>query len=95
MPIAHFDVGRSKPMATPQQCAHPACECSTRGNERYCSKSCENAAAQGREACECGHTDCAEKSGERSIEGNQGEGNREADRRYREGATEFTRREKM
>ncbi len=82
-------------MATPQQCAHPACECSTRGNERFCSKSCESASAQGRDACECGHPDCAQiAEANRSIHGNQGEGNREADRRYREGATDFARRNK-
>jgi hypothetical protein len=78
---------------TPRQCAHPGCECATRANERYCSTSCETAAAQGRDECACGHPDCVEASeSSRRLGGNQGEGNREADRRYREKATDFARR---
>lgn len=40
--------------------------------------------------CGCKHGACdAKKKDADSMDGNQGEGNREADKRYREGATEF------
>jgi hypothetical protein len=72
-------------------CGHSACGCQARSASRHCSTECERAAASTESGCSCGHDACVEAARERSIDGNQGEGNREADRRYREGATEFAR----
>ncbi len=73
--------------------AHEACDCRAAPASRYCSAACEAAAEQASVSCACGHTACHAKNeaAERFIDGNQGEGNREADRRYREGATKFAR----
>lgn len=71
-------------------CAHEACECRVDPKARFCSARCDAAAARGDEDCACAHDAC--RAGERSIDGNQGEGNREADRRYREKATAFAKR---
>jgi hypothetical protein len=84
-------------MKSPGDCAHEACGCKARGASNYCSNACEagaeRASASASAACNCKHDGCAAKgeSADQSIDGNQGEGNREADRRYREGATEFAR----
>ncbi len=78
-------------MKSSTECAHEACHCRAEPYSRYCSMQCEAAAAQASASCACGHTAChaRDEATERSIDGNQGEGNREADRRYREGATNF------
>jgi len=79
-------------MTKDKACAHLACGCEARAGSRYCSTECERAAATAESECPCKHDACAaEDAEERSIDGNQGEGNREADRRYRKGATEFAR----
>jgi hypothetical protein len=74
-------------------CAHEPCGCRTRREATYCSAECEAAASRNASECDCPHPACGEpdRSRERSIDGNQGEGNREADRRYREAASAFAR----
>jgi hypothetical protein len=76
-------------------CAHEACECRAERFSPYCSAECQTAATQASATggCACGHGACHAKDAAsgRSLDGNQGEGNREADRLYREGATEFAR----
>ena len=76
------------------KCSHEPCTCQSRRSSRYCSIECEKAHASGASDCACGHKACHSKSESepRDIGGNQGEGNREADRRYREAATEFARK---
>ncbi|MGH2901221.1 MAG: hypothetical protein ACRDMZ_21270, partial [Solirubrobacteraceae bacterium] len=70
------------------------CGCRARRASRFCSAECEASAAQASPECECGHPSCSaeqKQAPKRSVDGNQGEGNREADRRYREGVKEFER----
>jgi hypothetical protein len=80
-------------MKKPGDCIHEPCGCRAERGSRFCSAECEASAAQAASDCECGHGACIahDRSSERSIAGNQGEGNREADRRYRESASEFAR----
>ena len=80
------------------KCSHEPCTCQSRRASRFCSTECESAAKSGASDCPCGHKACHAKSEtseseSRDIGGNQGEGNREADRRYREAATEFARKQ--
>ena len=78
-------------MKSPTECALEDCGCRVEPAFRYCSAGCEAAAARASTSCSCGHMACHSKdqAADRSIDGVQGEGNREADRRYREGATKF------
>jgi hypothetical protein len=79
-------------MKSPNDCAHEGCGCRAEGASRYCSTACETAGAKASGGCGCKHDGCdAKKKDAGSIDGNQGEGNREADKRYREGATEFAK----
>jgi hypothetical protein len=59
-------------------CAHGACECQVEPRAKFCSASCESAAASDGGDCACGHGAC--RTADRSLDGVQGEGNREADR---------------
>jgi len=43
-------------MADLKKCAHPSCNCKT--TEKYCSKSCEEAAGMTDIACDCHHPAC-------------------------------------
>ena len=77
-------------MKSPSDCAHEACGCRAERASQFCSAECGASAAKASRGCDCGHEGChAKESSKHSLGGNQGEGNREADRRYREGATEF------
>ncbi len=43
---------------TAGKCAHPLCGCLTIEGGKYCSESCEDAAALTEIACQCGHPSC-------------------------------------
>ena len=70
-------------MKNASDCAHELCGCRAERASRFCSPECEASAAQASGRCDCGHGACLAKAeaSERSLDGNQGEGNREADRR--------------
>jgi hypothetical protein len=46
-----------------KKCAHPACNCTVQGNNKYCSSYCEAASDMPDMACNCGHAGCAAGSG--------------------------------
>lgn len=48
-------------MADTQKCAHPACNCTVTGSEKYCSPYCHDAKETTELACSCGHPGCADK----------------------------------
>lgn len=67
-------------MKSASDCAHEPCSCRAERASRFCSAECEGSAPQAAHACECGHPGCHAKDekSERSLDGNQGEGHREA-----------------
>jgi len=46
-------------MSDPKNCANPACTCTTKENEQYCSHHCERVKKDIVEVvCRCGHGGC-------------------------------------
>lgn len=43
----------------PKKCAHPACLCMVKGDEKYCSTRCDTGGDQIEISCDCGHPGCA------------------------------------
>jgi hypothetical protein len=46
-------------MSTPDKCAHPACTCMVKGDEKYCSTYCHDAGDTVEISCNCGHAGCS------------------------------------
>jgi hypothetical protein len=49
-------------MAQNKKCAHPACGCEARKDNRYCSQYCQDAGGTLELTCACGHAGCTEKA---------------------------------
>jgi len=45
-------------MAKTDKCAHPACSCTVKDGEKYCSGYCHDAGNLADLACGCGHLEC-------------------------------------
>jgi hypothetical protein len=45
-------------MADNKKCAHPACSCMARKDDKYCSQYCHDAKGTLEIECGCGHTGC-------------------------------------
>ena len=48
-------------MAEDHKCEHPACNCITPKDGKYCSQYCHDAAGTLELSCNCGHLGCAEE----------------------------------
>ncbi len=48
-------------MAESDKCAHPACNCMSTPENKYCSPYCEDAGDKIELSCNCGHAGCAEE----------------------------------
>ena len=46
-------------MAETKKCEHPACSCTARDGDNYCSEYCAAARDTTEIACNCGHATCA------------------------------------
>ncbi len=49
-------------MAQNKKCAHPACGCEARKDNKYCSQYCQDAGGTLELTCACGHAGCTEKA---------------------------------
>ena len=47
-------------MPDKNKCAHPACNCTVKDGEKYCSTYCHDAGSTTELICNCGHPGCAE-----------------------------------
>ena len=48
-------------MEDEMKCAHPACNCETSEDSKYCSEYCHDADDTVELSCNCGHSGCAEE----------------------------------
>jgi hypothetical protein len=49
-------------MSQNEKCAHPACKCTARPDNKYCSQYCEDASDTTEISCNCGHAGCSLES---------------------------------
>jgi hypothetical protein len=50
-------------MANNKKCAHPACNCMARSDDKYCSQYCHDAGSTMELSCNCGHAGCSLEAG--------------------------------
>ena len=50
--------GKTKAVAGPRKCAHPACFCTVEGNDKFCSSRCRDARGMTELHCQCCHAGC-------------------------------------
>ena len=48
-------------MPKSQKCAHPACNCTVRDGEKYCSPYCHDAEDKVELSCNCRHAACGDQ----------------------------------
>jgi hypothetical protein len=46
-----------------KKCAHPACSCEARSDDKYCSTYCSDAGDTMEISCNCGHAGCSVSEG--------------------------------